>query len=219
MADANLDDSLGSALLKALDRLDIREKLADTFAERCTSLINETQKKTDEKIEKIIEKTDNHDERITQLEKMADDTEQDRRSTNLIIKGMKTTDTPKRSIANILSTKVGITTTEDDIKYVVKINNRNKEEGKETYKFSLYDRNKRDRVYANRMLLKNTNIYLSEDLTINKSKLFYDARNYTKTANGASTWTVDGKIYLKDDSDARPRVVNTADYLKPLERK
>ena len=51
---------------------------------------------------------------------MADNTEQDRRSMNLIIKGMTTTDTPKSSIANTLS-------------------------------------------------------------TINKSKLFYDARNYTKT--------------------------------------
>ena len=48
MADANLDDTLGTALLKTLNRLDIREKLADTFAVRCTSLINETLKKTDE---------------------------------------------------------------------------------------------------------------------------------------------------------------------------
>jgi len=37
-----------------------------------------------QKNDKINEKMDNHDERITQLEKMADNREQDRR-TNLII--------------------------------------------------------------------------------------------------------------------------------------
>ena len=103
------------------------------------------------------------------------------------------------------------------VKYVVKINNRQEEEGKETYKFSFFDRNKRDKVFANRMLLKNTNTYLSEDLTMNKSKLFYDTRNYIKTAKGASTWTIDGKIYLKDDTDTRPHVINSAADLKPLE--
>ena len=71
-------------------------------------------------------------------------------------------------------------------------------------------------MYSNRMKFKNTNIYLSEDLTMNRSKLSYDTRTYIKTHKGASTWTTDGKVYIKDAEDARQRVINSTADLKPF---
>ena len=64
------------------------------------------------------------------------------------------------------------------------------------------------------MKLRNTNIYLSEDLTVNPNKLSYDTCTYTKTLKGASTWTTDDKVYLKDAEDARPCVVYSTTDLK-----
>jgi len=147
---------------------------------------------------------------------MADDVEQDRRGTNLIIKGLLKTDNPKETIAQILSTKLDTDISKDDIKYTVIINNRQAtKQDTESYKICFFDRKKRDIIYSKRMQLKQTNIYISEDLTMARSKLAYDSRVYCKTMKGSSTWTIDGKVYLKDDIDARPRAIYNADDLKP----
>lgn len=69
------------------------------------------------------------------------------------------------------------------------------------------------------MNLQNTIIYLSEDLTMNRSKLSYQTRMYAKTLKGASTWTIDGKIYIKDADDTAPRVIYTSADLKPQDKK
>ena len=80
--------------------------------------------KTHEKLESINGKTNEHDKRLTNLEKLANNVEQDRRQTNLIIKGLQKTNNPKTSIAQLLSTKLNINITEDDIKFAVIINTR-----------------------------------------------------------------------------------------------
>ena len=81
---------------------DVREKLTDIFTEQCKMMINEKIISTNAKIENL-EDTSKHHCRISQLKKKVDDTEQDRRGTNLIIKGIKITDIPKIDFANIIS--------------------------------------------------------------------------------------------------------------------
>ena len=116
----NLDDSIGAALIRAFDRTDVKDKFANIFTEKCKIMIDDTLKITDAKIDEVAECTKEHDERIRHLEKMADDNEQDRRGTNLIIKGIKITDTPKIDIANIISRKIEVEIQEDNIKFAVK---------------------------------------------------------------------------------------------------
>jgi len=217
---ASLDESLGAALIRAFDREDVRDKFANIFTDKCQIMIDESTKLTNIKIDEVIETAQEQNNRIVHLERMADDAEQDRRGTNLIIKGIKPTDTPKLSIANIITTKIGIATEEDEIKFAVKINNhRAEEEHTDSYKFCFFERKKRDIVYANRMKLRHTKTYLSEDLTMNRSKLSFETRTYAKSLKAASTWTTDGKIYLKDAEDARPRVIYTSADLKPQDPK
>ena len=219
MANDNLDDSLGAALMRVFERKEIIEKFTDIFTEKCKIMIEETTTITNAKIEKIEEDTSEHHSRICQLEKMADDAEQHRRGTNLILKGIKPTQTPKKSIASIITEKMSVETHEDEIKYAIKINSKHEDENTESYKFCLFDRKKRDIIYTNRMNLRNTRIYLSEDLTMNRSKLSYQTRIYAKTLKEASTWTIDGKIYLKDAEETAPRVIYTSADLKPRDKK
>ena len=58
------EDSLGAALMRALERKDIRDSLSESFAEKCTLIFDEKIKKTEEKIAQVIEKTDEYDDRI-----------------------------------------------------------------------------------------------------------------------------------------------------------
>ena len=82
-------------------------------------------------------------------------------------------------------------------------------------KVSFFDHHLRDAVYARRMKLKGTDVFLSEDLTLKKSALAYEAREYARKYQNVTTWTVDGNIFLKDSMEAKPHVIHSPDDLNP----
>ena len=84
---ASLDDSLGAALIRAFDREDVRDKFANIFTDKCQIMIDESTKLTNKKIDEVIETAKEQNNRIVHLERMANDDEQDRRESKLIIKG------------------------------------------------------------------------------------------------------------------------------------
>ena len=138
---------------------------------------------------------------------MADDSEQDRRACHLIVRGIKKSDEPKITITNILAEKTNSTLTQDDLKFVIKLTTTDAAPDTETYKIGFHERRKRDEIFARRTKLKGTDTYISEDLTIRRSKLAYEARRRTKEIAGSSTWTHDGKIYFKDSHNSKPRAI------------
>ena len=86
MSTDNCDLSLGVALMRICDRIYVREKITDIFTEKCKIIFDKIITITNANIEKLEEDTSEHHCRISQLKKMVDDTEQDRRETNLILK-------------------------------------------------------------------------------------------------------------------------------------
>ena len=84
-------------------------------------------------------------------------------------------------------------------------------------KVAFFDVRLCDEVYARRLKLKGTGIFISKDLTLKRSNLPYETRTYTRANPNASTWTSEGKIFLKDNPDGKHRVVNNVTDLKPEE--
>ncbi len=76
----------------------------------------------------------------------------------------------------------------------------------------------RDRVYQHRKRLPmgpdtTTNIYINDDLTPFRSKLFYDARRLAKAKKIHSTWSQYGNIMVKRTEDDQPTAVYNHEQL------
>ena len=80
-------------------------------------------------------------------------------------------------------------------------------------------REKRDAVYHNKrnMPRDETNpVFINEDLTLHRGKLFYQARLKKKSGKLNSTWTQNGTVMVKIDADGSPYAVNNYAELKEL---
>ena len=91
----------------------------------------------------------------------------------------------------------------------------NDKPGTESHKVAFHDRRLRDEIYSRRLSLKGMDVFISEDLTLKKSSLAYEARQYVRTTKDTSTWTIDGIIYLKDGEDEKPRIITNVHDLNP----
>ena len=72
-------------------------------------------------------------------------------------------------------------------------------------------REKRNLIYQCRrnMPREDQPIYINEDLTPRRSKLFYDARRMKKSGRLAAVWTQDGNIIIKTSDSSDPVPVKT----------
>ncbi len=77
-------------------------------------------------------------------------------------------------------------------------------------------REKRNLIYQCRrnMPREDHPIYINEDLTSRRNKLFYDARRKKKSGRLAAVWTQDGNIIIKTSESSEPVSVATHDDLR-----
>ncbi len=61
---------------------------------------------------------------------------------------------------------------------------------------------------------ENQPIYINEDLTIRRNKLFYDARGLKKSGRLTAVWTQEGNIIIKTSESSEPIAVNTQSDLR-----
>ena len=68
----------------------------------------------------------------------------------------------------------------------------------------------RDNLYQRRKLLRDTTepVYLNEDLTQNRSQLFYKARKLRRQGRIFGVWSQQGNILIKIDQNSQPRAVS-----------
>ena len=130
-----------------------QESLVDRFAAKCSTLIESATKKIDAKIEKIEDTTISHDKRLTELEKMADDFDQSKRSNNIVIRGINAIGEPKVNLVNTITSGLGIHITERDVKYLIKLAMKNEREDTISIKVAFYEQRLRDEIYTNRLKL------------------------------------------------------------------
>ena len=79
----------------------------------------------------------------------------------------------------------------------------------------------KDQVYANRVKLKGTDIYLSECLSREKQKLFYQCRQLRKKSKIKATWTTNENIFIRTLDNELCQVFSEADldlYFSPPEK-
>ena len=76
----------------------------------------------------------------------------------------------------------------------------------------------RKAVFSSRKNLKDShkNVYVNEDLTRNRSKLLYDARQMCKAGALASSWSMDGIVFVKQFQDGPMYRINCTDDLHLL---
>ena len=201
----NIEKTITESMAKHMQEW--QRSIMTTFATTCSSLIETAVKKTDKKIERIEDTTIEHEHRITALETMADEFDQQKRSNNIVVRGLKQHTDPKTSAIEMITSALGIHVTENDIKYAVKITLKNEKKSTDSMKIAFFETRLRDEVYARRTKLKGTEIYISEDLTLKKSNLPYEARQYTREHPNSTTWTSEGSIFIKDAINDKPRLV------------
>ena len=69
-------------------------------------------------------------------------------------------------------------------------------------------------IYRERIqVLRNTGIYIQEDLTKENSFLFYQARKLKKKKIIVNTWTQEGEVYFKEKQDSTPKLLNPNDTI------
>ena len=74
---------------------------------------------------------------------------------------------------------------------------------------------KRD-VMMGRKNLKGTRIYVNEQLTPKNAALFKKARDLRKHGNIESTWTYNGKVFLKKSQSTSPKEIKLEEDLRPF---
>ena len=211
----NIDSTIAMSIAKHMATW--QKEITNTFANMCKNLVDSAVNKVEIRQDKIEEKTVDHEDRICALEKMTDELDQSKRGNNVIVRGLLPNPDPKVSVVNMLERGLGIHATVHDIRYAIKLTLKNETQDTISVKVAFYDQRLRDEVYARRMKLKGSSVYISEDLTIKKSALAYEARVYAKTLPNTSTWTSEGKIYMKDEVDEKPRVINSKADLQPAD--
>lgn len=210
---SNIDKAIADSM--AIHMKTWQTMIMDTFAIKCSDLIESAKVKIEAKVAKVDEKTIDLDHRVTALESMADDYEQTKRQCNIVVRGLQANENPKESVKKMIVSGLGIQMNEQDIKYCIKLTLKNETEGTESVKVSFFDVRLRDEIYARRLKLKGSGVYISEDLTMKRSNLAYEARNYTRATPNSSTWTSEGRIFLKDSIGGKPRIIHNSTDLKP----
>ena len=72
-------------------------------------------------------------------------------------------------------------------------------------KFATYQQ--RQRVLRQRQKLKNSGIYLNEDLTRTRSKLMFEARKAKRNKKLSDCWSTDGRIFVKLTADSDKQLI------------
>lgn len=186
-----LTTALSQNMEKAMTK--IQDQITD-LDERCTAKFEEIEKQ-------------HFDSRL-------DEFEQRERINNIIITGMKENHTAKKDVVKLLNRKLGCTLIENDIVYTLEIkqNQNTTSTSKEQnirVRVALKDKNMKDQIMKKKIKLgeANQNIWISDDLTLYRSRLAYLARQAVKKNHLAQTWTHDCKVFMKLRLDDRPRRV------------
>ena len=65
------------------------------------------------------------------------------------------------------------------------------------------------KIFKKKSKLEGPSLWISDDLTPYRLKLEYQARKTVREGRASQTWTFDGKVFLKEHEDDKPRVIKT----------
>ena len=200
MADDEFSNMLIGKMKKALDVKD--------------SIKGEIKEATSEIKEEIVEMKEVQNvqhEKISSIDRRVEDLEQDRRSKNLIIRGLNAGQNAKQACMIALNDKLKTKLQLSDIKYAVPIG----KDGSKLIKLAMKTASKRDEIYSARPKLKGSDVWITEDLIPSRASLAFKARQAVKNGKATLTWTNEGKIFIKHSPLEKPKLVKDENDLDP----
>ncbi len=222
-------DVLTSKLSKALMLPQLQEKFQVAFMKVATELMTEHVRSLVEPLQREVAELKKEIAPLKQevsklrgeIERKTDDLEQYSRRNSVRISGLKEEeaeeqhDTVKATL-KILK-KVDSNISRSDIDRCHRVGRKVKGKDRQIIvKFvSYWDRNS---VITNRRKLldhKVKGVYINEDLTQFRSRLFKRTRDLQKAGSFYRTWTRDGRIYIEEQQEGRTRVISCDSDLDP----
>ncbi len=190
------------------------EKLQESYEN-----IEEEQVLTTRKLHSVEDSNTNS---IMNIEETLDQVEQNMKSNNIRIAGMveeEGEDLPVKvsNLVNNVMKLENFSTT--DIKAVSRMGIRKQTKTRDIL-LHIHSSEKRDLLYQKRKLLMKSHvddpIYINEDLTSARSKLFFEARKLRKKQKLFGTWTQYGNVMIKLKETSPPQAVRNYKQLKEI---
>ena len=150
--------SIRASLVRALQTREVSEYFKSQFNEQCVTIVEQAKTEIEEefntKLEVVDDKLQSQEERLSDMEKWADVTEQEMRNNNMIVRGIKITDESKMldNITGTLSIKLKTRVKPEDVRYLIPLGADKSRD--RAVKIVFYDRRRRDEIYSKRANLK-----------------------------------------------------------------
>lgn len=178
-----------------------------------------------DEVRQVANKFKAYEEKLKEEQIKCDDLQQYTRKYNLEISGAdrdaNMTDT---EIVLAIAKEIDVDIVEKDLDIVHRLKGKKGFTPPIIVRFSNYKA--KQRLYKARKLLRGkdwsvwfgyaTNIYINENLTQRRGKLFKEVRGVVKERKFYGSWTIDGKIFLKRESDDYPMQIKDFDDIKKL---
>ena len=197
------NDSVAT-LVKALTDIRVQQVLKATF----NSKIDQVREELHDEIKAISEGQKETDTRVSKLELEMDEYKQRDKENNIVIAGISTRDSTRERITDLLNEKIEAHIRREDIKYILKLKTRAGEETNRV-RVAFASREVKRKVFKKKNKLEGSSLWIGDDLTPYRLRMEYLARRAVKEGRATQTWTFDGKTFLKEFEDERPRIIKT----------
>ena len=127
----------------------------------------------------------------------------------VVVEGLK--ESTKEGIVNELNGYLNLDMQPTDIKSCYKMIPRDTVRDNRNYKTKIIFNHQetKDSIFKAKNKLRNTDVWINDDLTSFKSELAFTARNAKRAGKIENTWVFDGHVYITLRGDDRPRRITT----------
>ncbi len=203
------------------DTLNDLQQVSDTALEELQNKFELFEEKHEKTVMSLRGNLCQKDSVISQLKSTIDQLEQEKKMDNIRIVGVPEED-DEDVTAKVLDTtrKLNLTNPieKKDLKSACRMGKHGHNKSRDIL-VTFNSREKRDVVYHNKRNMprdENHPVFINEDLTLHRGKLFYQARLKKKAGRLNATWTQNGTVIVKIDADGTPCAVNNYAELKGL---
>ncbi len=218
--------SENTQLAGSVDSLNYLQQSTEVSLEQLEGTVESISSEDIEKLSELQQKTysklckleDDHPSAQDNMRIKVDQLEQDSKGKNLRLVGLheEENENLKSKVVEVLNNKMNlkhITTRNIDDAYRM---GKQKPTGPRDIIIKFLDRGTKDAVYQSRLKMPREErpIYINEDITTRRSKLFYDARKMKKSGKLHNTWTQNGNIMIKISESSTPQPVTSYSDLR-----
>ncbi len=201
----------------ALNNLQQRSEVDIEQLQGIVETIEENQDKTSTEVNKKFEESE---ETLKSIEDRIDDLEQENKANNIRVFGMEEQEDEdlKTKVITLVKNRLQVHIETDDIKDIGRMGKKRDKVRDILIKFR--SKTLRNKIYNRKKLLKQDKtdnmIFINEDLTNNRSKLFFEARKLRRREKIFGTWTQAGNIMVKVKESDQPCAVKRYHELAKL---